>query len=241
MRNKMIHPCSFRRTVAAIMELTAEQLRKFVDDQRDRVARFVAPDAMEQALAAILERILNRLPQVPDRRSLENLVEVEAVDFTLRPLSAEFAKETPDHGLVEQLFAWGGRYLEQQVRKTIRLHAGPDPAEVDATLAAVLGLLWERRREFDPVKGAFVAWARGIALNRARSHRQTRWREVSLDSDPQRPLDVPSAEPNAEELAMAATAREGPPSGRLRRDSTAGAGVRTSQGFGLPVEPLFGA
>lgn len=213
----MENPCTFRRIVAAIMELTAEQLRQFVDDQQERVARFVAPEAMGEALAGIREKLAKRLPQVPDRRSLENLVEVEAVDFALRPLSTEFAKESPDHGLIEQLFAWGGRYLEQQLRKTIRLHvgrlhAGADPGEVDATLAAVLGLLWERRREFDPSKGAFVPWARGIALNRARSHRQTQRREVSLDSDPQRPLDVPNAAPSAEELATAPNAREGPPS-----------------------------
>lgn len=207
MRNR----CSICRIDAILMELTAEQLDKFIDDQRGRVARFVAPVNLERAVAEIRERIRDRLPQVPDRRSLENLIEVTAVDFELRPSVAELTKGTPDNALMEELFAWGGRYLEQQVLKSIRLYAGKDPVQVDTILTDVKSLMWEKRGQFDPRKGSFIPWVRGIASNHARSRPGPHQREVSLDADPQRPLDLPSPGPTPEESVADGAMVQGPP------------------------------
>lgn len=193
------------------MQISAEELNVFLEARQHRIAEFVDPEAREAASRAIRENIAARLPDVPDPRSLESLLEVEAVDFALRPFTGEFAKENPDRDLIDRLFAWRGRYVTNQILRTIRIHAGPDPSEADALLADVLSALWEKRREFDSRKGPFVAWARGIALNRARSKRSTKRREVSLDADPERPLDLPSTAPTAEDSLARGPSVEGPP------------------------------
>ncbi len=195
------------------MNLTAEELSTFVEVRKGRVLDIVEPGHAERALLDVRERIWKRLADVPDEKSLDRLLEVEAVDFALRPFYSEYCGDHPDGAVVEQLFSWRNRFVEAQIRKTIRLHlSSRNAGEIEAVMADVMGVMWERRQTFERQQGPFVPWARGIALNRARSYRPHLWREVSIDADPERPLEVSSDAPSPEYSAGAGErVAEGPP------------------------------
>lgn len=194
------------------MNLSAEEVTAFLDRRKHHISAIVEPAGVPSALAEIHKRLMGNLHRVRDMNSLESFVDVEAVDFALRPLYVEYCGDDPDEEMVEQLFAWRDRFLESEIRKTIRLHLrSKNASDVKGVMADVMGVMWERRKSFDREQGPFVPWARGIALNKARSHRPFVWREVSIDDDPVRPLDPPSPGPSPEESATTTADTEGPP------------------------------
>jgi DNA-directed RNA polymerase specialized sigma24 family protein len=184
------------------MKLTAEELTAFLDARKDRIAAIVAPADVEVALADIQGRIGERLADVGDRPSLESLVKVEATDFALRPWYTRFCCDPPDGEAFRQLFEWHEAYVKTEIRKTIRLHLASRGTEhVESVMADVMNALWENRRTFNRKKGAYVPWARGIAMNKARSYRSFNRREVSIDTDRDRPEEFPSGGPSPEDAS----------------------------------------
>src|SRR5665213_1876671 len=170
------------------MKLTAEELTAFLDARKDRIAAMVAPADVEVALADIRGRIEERLADVGDRLSLDSLIKVETTDFALRPWYTRFCCDPPDGEAFRQLFEWHEAYVKTEIRKTIRLHLTSRGAEhVESVMADVMNALWENRKTFNRKKGAYVPWARGIAMNKARSYRSSNRREVSIDTDRDRP------------------------------------------------------
>jgi DNA-directed RNA polymerase specialized sigma24 family protein len=196
------------------MQLTGEELTAFLEERRSRIATIVAPVDVEVALAEIHERIRKFRREATNTKSLENLVDIAANDIPLRPLYTRYCADNPDDATAERLFAWRGRFVETEIRKTLRTHLASKNS-VEAVLADVMMVLWKSRGTFNPEKGWFVPWARGIALNRARSYRSFDRREVSIDTDGYRPLDLASSSPSPEDVAAAnelSVESEGPPS-----------------------------
>ncbi len=195
------------------MELTARELTVNLDARKDRIAAIVAPTDVETALQEIHERIWKLLPRVPDRKSLENLVDIAAGDIALRRWYTQIRCDPPDREAFRQLLEWRGGHVKAEITKTIHIHLASEDA-VEEVLENVIVALWSGRGTFDPDKGWFVPWARAIAKNKARSYRPFDWRVVSIDTDRDRPLDLPSAAQSPEDAATAIERTEdadGPP------------------------------
>jgi DNA-directed RNA polymerase specialized sigma24 family protein len=195
------------------MQLTREELTAFLSERKSRIAALAAPTDVEVALVELDERIGKQLPVVPDTKSLESLVNIAATDIALRPLYAGYCSDHADDEMFRKLLDWREGFLEAEVLKTIRSHVSSREA-VEAVMANVMVALWDSRKTFDPRKGWFVPWARAIALNKARGHRPFNWREVSIETSQQRPLDLPASGPSPEDAAVAgerSADSDGPP------------------------------
>jgi hypothetical protein len=152
-----------------------EELDSTLHEMTPAITLLVSPWSAEDLLPQIRQTVARRLEEVLSREGLLKLIEIAALDAALAPLIARARNGDRE--------AFDGLAAHPQVQRVVRTAIRTalwrwNEADAQDIESSVYLNLWTSLPAFEPAKGLFLAWVRGMARRQVAQYAAQGSREV---------------------------------------------------------------